>query len=368
MICRVLTITLLSLCLSVGADDRTVSTAVNLDGYQYMAFLKIGDEGPDPHGLLTIPLYTHLAQEGGSVYGTIVLPRFLVAEDTNPSSLSLLGFDSVTLYDGYYKGKKLFFKFLDSDNEEYDYTAKVLKGGELLKLIVPVGSGKYVIRMQRVNSGGEYWSGMYLGTVSFPAQPSQMKDNVLLGVSVLGEKIYICPLLMTGTGEEDISGGVVLEGSFDPTTGSFNIAASGENPGITGAIADGRLTFTATFPEGSSPLPTQNQVSGTLYFFGDTKGKKPLAKKIKPKKVAAGGERTVAVYCYNVFPGCVARLVTVGGKVPGENLVSIRRYLYKLKYVEVVLNVAAGAGGSYKIKITNPNGKEATSKRAFKIK
>ncbi len=132
-----------------------------------------------------------------------------------------------------------------------------------------------------------------------------------------------------------------------------------------GIVGDGRMRFTAIF-NGNSPFPA-DQISTKLYLFGTARPKTPKPKQIMPMIVSAGGETTVSVSHRFALPGCVARLVSVGTSPSTAGTVSIRKFYFNEKYLEVVVNAPVGASGQYRVEITNPDGRKANSKRFFTV-
>ena len=56
-------VTLLILFLaSTAAAQQQAPADLSLDGYHYMGWVKVGDDGPDPTGDITMPVFIHFAK------------------------------------------------------------------------------------------------------------------------------------------------------------------------------------------------------------------------------------------------------------------------------------------------------------------
>ena len=350
-------------CAGLTADDAKPA-AIDLNGFQYMVFAKAGDAGPDPDGDLDVPIFAHLVQQDGIVYGTFVLPLILDEDALAPAD-PFFGYDNWSVYDGNYKGKKLTLKVND-EGRVYEYALRVLKGGEKLKLTIPnTPGGNYTVLMQRVNADGNYLSGLYVGTSTLSFAPPAHVDNTIIGVQIVGTKITA----MLGY-FDDFFNTVVMGmayGTYDPASGQFNMPSVNESPLVTGKIGDGELEFTMTFDVDLAPA-TQVEVSGKAYYFGNSPAKKLQTTRIKPKSINDGSTLDVKVYHKAARPGCVARIVPLGGSSPAAEALRLFSFQYGAKYLTLTLDAPAGLSGKYKVEITNPDGVAATSKKTLTVK
>ena len=344
------------------ADD--VYPAVpNVDGYQYIAFAKANADGFDPNGTIDIPLYVHLVQADRVVYGSLVVPAIL-AEDIFATSSAFFGFDVIPLYDGKYQGKTLTFKAKDGDIV-YEYSAKVLKKGKNLKLTMPdTPSGDYTLLLYRINDDGSYISGLYLGTTTFVASPPEYVDDSLFGIRVSGTQAYGCGGWYMPGYERLMMG--VYAGTFDPKTGQLEVPASNESPGISGTISDGKFEYRGYWNSRVAPTDTRD-ATGTMYFFSNSPQKPLKASRIKPRTIGDGATTDIKLYHTGALPGCVVRLELNGTKKPKENL-RLFSYTYGAKYITLTLEAPKGLSSKYKVKITNPDGKEAICSKILVVK
>ena len=348
----------------VAAADEVKPPATDLDGFQYMVFAKAGDAGPDPDGYLDVPIFAHFVQQDGVVYWTFVLPLVLDEEALAPA-VPFFGYDVWPVYDGSYKGKKLSLKVND-EGMEYQYTLRVLKNGEKLKLTIPdTPGGKYTVQMQRVNADGNYLSGLYIGTSAASFAPPAHVDNTIIGVQILGTKMTILLGYYDDFFNTLVMG--ITTGTYDPNTGQFNIPAGLDKPEINGTIGNGEMTYTAKFDVDLAPT-AEAVVSGKAYFFGNSPAKKLKATRIKPKKMNDGTMLDVKAYHKAARPGCVARIVPLSGSAPTAEALRLFSFQYGAKYLTLTLDAPAGLGGKYKVEITNPDGLEATSKKSLTVK
>jgi hypothetical protein len=353
------------LCVGTFAQQEVSPAAVSLDGKQYIGFVKIGEKGPDPSGDILFPIFLTLVHEGDNIYGSIVRPRFLL-EDGPQAAAAVLGFDCPQVFGGVLKGKKLTITILDEGSEQ-SIECKLRKNGEIIKFYMPTNGKDYAVALNRCNSDGTYLSGIYIGTLMLPqSRPAQYIDNFMLGVYVSGNKIIV-GTLFADVESDDIGSGL-HEGTYNPATGEFTILGTKEeDTDMTGTIAGGEIDLTLTMPADVGSYPTQAQISTTLYFFGDKTHKKLKATSVRPRKVQSGSEKTVSLKHKFALPGCVVRLVSAEGVPPSAAAASIKKFEYASKYLKVTLNPPAGSSGRYKMKITNPDGKEATSTKTFTI-
>jgi hypothetical protein len=354
------------LCSIVYAQEAEGPGEIDLDGKQYFGFMRVGEEGPDPKGDFALPVFFNFVHVGDYIYGAFVTAKFM-EYSAPPADTSILGFDCVLAYDGALKGTKLSMTLEDVEGP-IQYNSKVLKNGDVIKITIPTDKGKYTLPVYLCNSDSTYFSGIYIGNLFTPQSgPVQYKDNLIMGVYVKGSKITICSIFFDI--QSDKMQGGVQEGTFDPTTGAFTILGQGAGePDLSGTIAGNEMSLAVTFPDGAGPASDQAQAETTLYFFGDKAHKKLTATSIKPNKVNSGGEQTVNLNHKYALPGCVVRLVPAGPQPLSSPVTFLKKYEYSSKYLKVTLNPPAGSTGKYKMKITNPDGKEATSKKTLTVK
>ena len=350
-------------CIGAAADEARPA-ATDLDGYQYMVFAKAGEAGPDPDGNLDVPLYAHFVQQDGVVYETFILPLILDEEALAPAD-PFFGFDVWPIFDGSYKGKRLYLK-VNNDFREIQYTLRVLRSGERLKLTIPdTPGGKYTVVMQRVNADENYISGLYLGTSTASFAPPAHVDNTIIGVQILGTKMTILLGYYDDFFNTLVMG--VTAGTYDPNTGQFHIPAGQDKPEINGTIGNGEMTYTAKFEVDLAPA-SQVEVTGKAYFFGNSPVKKLTATRIKPKTMNDSTMLDVKAYHRGARPGCVARLVPLGGSAPPVEALRLFSFQYGAKYLTLSLISPAGLSGKYKVEITNPDGVKATSRKTLTVK
>ena len=310
-----LAVLVLSSALAAVKEADPAKAKVDLNGNAYMAFVRLGDSGPDPQASVRWPVYMVLGQEGDKLYGAMVF-SYKEANVGAPAIQSRVFLHHSARGVGVVKGKRFTIAMQDVvfGHGEVELTGRVRKGGDLIKLTWPGEGGKKVtLRFNRCDRNDQF-SGIYISQGIFQdfGAPAAANDLVV-GISTEPESgsvpaaaqavmtygfVYYQPAM------NPEPQGVTGPGAVNTDDGSFN---SDSDPDQTGSGILGTINNYIMAADCFIPGPLDHPLhlaSAALNYFG-SKGNDP---KLKTKKKGntpgpASGEVTLTIKVRNVLPG-----------------------------------------------------------------
>lgn len=361
------------LCVAVAASDRddAPKAKVNIHGNKYLGLIPITEGELDPNSKTYWPYYLVFGQEQDKLYGAIVGPYIEREDDEAPNASPSFLLLPTPLGNGTVTGKKFNFEVYDPVTlQKYTVmTGRILKGGKVVELKIPVeGGGQYTMRTDRC-CDGENYSGLYIGNanislVSTPAAGNNAifglfleKGSSAMQTGVQSSMTYGCTFIHPPSGEEPL--GARGTGTIDKGTGQFEDDGdpeAGEND-LKGVISKYKMNFNLITPQASNNLKL---VGKKIRYFGSKLRIPRLKAPMKGQYVnpSAFGI-SLRIRTRNVLPGA---LLTEDS----PDLYIISYGLFPKSLIVNFYRFGNAWPDEVKLTITNPDGKSATKTYALK--